>query len=201
MALMMNKAVFLDKDGTLVENVPYNIDPARIKIYLDVPDALRRLKEHGFRLILVTNQAGVAHGYFREKDLWQSNDALLEKFRKYGIRLDGLYYCPHHYNGVVPEFTVDCECRKPKPGMLFMAAAELRITLAESWMIGDILHDVEAGNRAACRTILIDNGNETEWIVNSVRTPFYKVKSMSEAADRILDHEKMRKEMEYRRYV
>jgi D-glycero-D-manno-heptose 1,7-bisphosphate phosphatase len=161
-----------------------------VKLYEDVPEALRMLKKHGFRLIIITNQSGIAYGYFAEHALRLANEMLLKKFKGHGIHVDGFYYCPHHIMGNIPEYSIDCYCRKPRPGMILRAALELKIDLAGSWMVGDILHDVEAGNRATCGTILIDHGNETEWILNEIRTPTYKVRSMSEAVKKILDHEK-----------
>jgi D-glycero-D-manno-heptose 1,7-bisphosphate phosphatase len=183
------KAIFIDKDGTLVEDVPYNVDPAKIKLYPDVPEALLKWQKEGFKIIVITNQSGVAHGYFEEKAIQGVKETLEKMFEQYGIVIDGFFYCPHHHQGKVEAFAIDCECRKPKPGMIKRAAKELNIDLSQSWMIGDILNDVEAGNRAGCNTILIDNGNETEWIVNRMRAPTYTVKTVGEAADKILNHE------------
>ena len=183
----MNRAIFLDKDGTLVVDIPYNVDPARITLYADAGPALRRLRDQGFRLIVISNQAGVARGYFAEDALNQVTTTLRNQLNAWGVALDGVYYCPHHPAGSVPAYAVDCDCRKPMPGLLRRAAHDHAIDLSQSWMVGDILNDVEAGNRAGCRTLLIDRGNETEWLPGSLRTPTATVMSLGEAADYVLD--------------
>lgn len=181
----LQKAVFIDKDGTLIPNIPYNVNPNRITIDEETIEGLRLLKEEGFLLIVISNQAGVAKGYFEEKDLeavWNKISALLQKQQ---LCIDAFYYCPHEPNGMLPQYAIQCDCRKPLPGMILKAASELKIDLSQSWMIGDILNDVEAGNRAGCATVLIDNGNETEWRMNEVRTPDFIAKNVLEAAAHI----------------
>lgn len=182
----MHRAVFLDKDGTLIPDIPYNVDPQRIELYSETGLALRQLKEAGYRLIVVSNQAGVARGYFAEDALpavFRRIDELLEP---YGVRLDGYAYCPNHPQGIVERYAVDCDRRKPKPGMLLDAARDFGVDLTQSWMVGDILNDVEAGNRAGCRTILVDRGNETEWLTGPFRTPTAVVRDLAEAVTCIL---------------
>lgn len=200
MALDMNKAVFLDKDGTLVENVPNNVDTEKIKLFVEVPEALRILKANGFKIVIITNQPGVAHGYFEEQAVLNVKDALRDMFEKQAVDLDGFYYCPHHVIGKVAAYSIECSCRKPLPGMILQAAKELSIDLSNSWMVGDILHDVEAGNRAGCKTILLNNGNETEWIINDKRSPNYIVKDVKEAVKKIVFQDKMRKMALERRF-
>lgn len=184
----MRKAVFLDKDGTLVEDVPYNVDPAKIRFTQRAFEALRQLQENDFLLIVVTNQSGVALGYFKEEELQIVEVSLRATLQTQHVQLNGFYYCPH-----APTRTSEagCSCRKPAPGLLVQAAQELSIHLAASWMIGDILNDVEAGHRAGCKAILIENGNETEWELNKFRTPDYTVKDLKEAADIICTQEKV----------
>ncbi len=181
----MSRAIFLDKDGTLIEDVPYNVDPALIRLYPDVPEALRLLRAAGYRLIVISNQAGVARGYFEESALKGVRETLYRLLAAEGVPLDGFYYCPHHPGGVVAAYAVACECRKPSPGMILRAAREHGVDLAGSWMAGDILNDVEAGNRAGCRTVLIDNGNETEWVAGEGRKPDLVARTVLEAALRI----------------
>jgi histidinol phosphatase-like enzyme len=108
----------------------------------------------------------------------------------HGIMLSGFYYCSHHPQGKIEPYAIDCDCRKPKPGLLHKAAIELKIDLSASWMIGDILNDIEAGNSAGCRSILIDNGNETEWMMNEIRRPIAKVRNIDEAAEYIISIKK-----------
>ncbi|AKD54000.1 D-glycero-alpha-D-manno-heptose-1,7-bisphosphate 7-phosphatase [Spirosoma radiotolerans] len=182
----MNKAVFWDKDGTLIPDIPYNVDPARITLYPDAGDSLYRLKTAGYKLIIISNQSGVARGRFTENDLagvWERLTRLLAPF---GAEPDGFYYCPHDPNGSVQPYAGSCLCRKPEPGLLMKAAQEHRIDLSQSWMVGDILNDVEAGNRAGCRTILLDRGNETEWLMNAHRQPTTTAATLSEATEYML---------------
>lgn len=165
------KAIFLDKDGTLVNDVPYNVDPSLVTLSPNAAAGLRLFSRLGYLLLLVSNQSGIAHGYFQESELngvWQRLDQLLAEE---GVQIDGYYYCPHHPAGSASAYAIACDCRKPLPGMLLQAAAEHGVDLSTSWMIGDILHDMEAGKRAGCNTLLIDNGNETEWALSAIRAP------------------------------
>ena len=179
----MSPAIFLDKDGTLIEDVPYNVDPARMTLALGAREGCAALHEAGYRLVVVTNQSGVARGLFAEDALAAVETRLRAML---GVPLAGVFHCPHHPDGTVPRYAVDCACRKPLPGLLRHAAIRLDIDLAQSWMIGDILNDVEAGRRAGCRTVLIDNGNETEWVGGALRTPDHKAADLAEAAIAIL---------------
>jgi D-glycero-D-manno-heptose 1,7-bisphosphate phosphatase len=179
---MMNKAVFIDKDGTLVYDVPYNVNPDLIQLQEGAVEALQLLQKYGYRLFVISNQSGVARGLFTENDLEGVKDKLQEELCRVGVTLDGFYFCPHHPGGIVDKYNVQCACRKPAPGMILQAAAMHDIALSQSWMIGDILDDVEAGNRAGCRSILINNGNETRWEKGVYRHPSFTVKSILEAA-------------------
>jgi D,D-heptose 1,7-bisphosphate phosphatase len=182
------KAVFLDKDGTLVDDLPYNVEPHRITLSAGAGAALRLLSRLDYRLFVVTNQAGIAFGRFVEADMEPVADRLRDLLFREQLTLDGLYYCPHHPDGSVPDYAHDCHCRKPMPGLLLKAAHEHGIDLRSSWMIGDILHDVEAGNRAGCRTVLLDNGNETEWRLGPRRIPTRMAPDLYTAAVMIASH-------------
>jgi D-glycero-D-manno-heptose 1,7-bisphosphate phosphatase len=175
-------AVFLDKDGTLVENVPYNADPARIALRPGASEALRLLAGLGYELVVVSNQPGVAHGRFAWDALRGVEEHLVRAFRGQGFHLTGFQWCPHDPEGRVPEYSFACTCRKPKPGMLHAAAAEHGLDLERSWMVGDILDDVEAGHRAGCRSVLVDVGNETEWKRGLLRLPDFTVPDLLSAA-------------------
>jgi D-glycero-D-manno-heptose 1,7-bisphosphate phosphatase len=183
---MSNKAIFLDKDGTLINDVPYNVDPDLITLTKNSLEGLKLLQDAGYLLVIISNQAGVAYGYFEEAALNCVETKLNELLGDHGIKLSGFYYCPHNTQGKIAAYTENCDCRKPKPGMLLQAAGDLNIDLSSSWMIGDILNDVEAGNRAGCKTILIDNGNETEWILNEYRMPEIKCPDINQAANYLL---------------
>lgn len=180
------RAVFLDKDGTLVEDVPYNVDPALLRLTPGAGEGLRLLAEAGYRLVVVSNQSGVARGRFAEAALAGVWTRLRELAAEAGAELDGFRYCPHHPQGAVPVYAVACGCRKPSPGLLLAAAEEEGLDLAASWVVGDILDDVEAGRRAGCRTVLVDRGGETEWRRSPLRTPDRVVGDLREAALAIL---------------
>jgi D-glycero-D-manno-heptose 1,7-bisphosphate phosphatase len=175
----MRKAIFIDKDGTLITDVPYNADPGKITLEPKADEAMQLLMENDYALIVVSNQSGIARGYFRESDLKEVADKIEELL---GLKFDGFFYCPHAADG-------NCLCRKPSPGMLLEAAKLLNIDLSRSWMIGDILNDVEAGNRAGCRSLLIDNGNETVWEMNRVRKPVYTAADLLDAAHFIINNQ------------
>lgn len=180
-------AVFLDKDGTLVEDVPYNVDPAQIRLTVGAVEGLRALDQARYRLIVVSNQSGVARGYFAETALQAVEARLRELLGAVGVPLAGFYYCPHHPEGPVSAYAVACGCRKPAPGLLLRAARDHGIDLTRSWFVGDILNDVEAGHRAGCRTVLLDVGGETEWAWSPWRVPDRVTGDLAEAARLITD--------------
>ncbi|MBV8260344.1 MAG: HAD-IIIA family hydrolase [Paraburkholderia sp.] len=180
-------AVFLDKDGTLLENVPYNVDPERMRLAPCVAEALALLARTPLRLVVVSNQGGVALGRFAHTALAGVENRLRRMFADCGATLHAAYWCPHDPLGHVAPYACDCNCRKPQPGMLLRASREQGIDLARSWMVGDILDDVEAGNRAGCRAILTDCGNETEWQSAPARLPYAIVANLHEAAQLIVE--------------
>ncbi len=179
---MSRKAVFLDKDGTLIEDHPFDRAPEHIKWMPGTIDGLRRLHSLDYALIVVSNQGGIAQGRFTVEDLLREELGLRAELAKLHVPLAGFYYCPHHPEGNVPPFSVDCYCRTPNPGLLIQAAHELDVDLPHSWMVGDILHDVEAGRAAGCRTILLTNGHETEWHLTASRWPDLIADEVLEAA-------------------
>jgi D,D-heptose 1,7-bisphosphate phosphatase len=183
---MALSAVFLDKDGTLIENVPYNVDLSQIRLAPDAVPALRRLVRVGFAIVLVSNQSGVARGLFDVPGVEMVNQYLRGLLESQDVPLLAAYYCPHHPEGNVEGFAVACDCRKPSPGMLFQAAREHAIHLESSFMVGDILDDVEAGHAAGCSAVLIDAGSETEWLTGPRRHPDFIAGGLDEAATFIL---------------
>lgn len=188
---MSSPVVFLDKDGTIVKDEPYSVDIHKLRFQNGAIQGLRDLYAAGFRLVIVSNQSGIARGFFRETDLQAYAAYLSDRLRQEaGVVLEGFYYCPHHPEGTAAGYTFECDCRKPKPGLLYQAARELDIDLAESWMVGDILNDVEAGNQAGCTTILINNGDETEWLPGPYRDPDFTAANLEEAAQMILSAQK-----------
>jgi len=154
-ALFPHKAVFLDRDGTLIVNRHYGSDPEAIELMPGVAEGLAALRGAGYRLVLASNQSGVARGFFDEAAVGRMHDRLQRMLDLEGAALDGLEYCPHHPEGVVAAYAVPCSCRKPEPGMIRNAARKHGIDLSSSWMIGDIEADIEAGRRAGTRTVLV----------------------------------------------
>lgn len=179
---VLRPAIFLDKDGTLLDDVPYNVDPARMRFAGGAAEALARFATLDVPLFVVSNQPGVARGRFAASRLGDVRTRLGEMFSACGATLTEAYFCPHDPRGNVAAFAFDCACRKPRPGLLQRAASEHGIDLHGSWMIGDILDDVEAGKRAGCRAVLVCNGNETEWRGGVFRQPDHLVRDLAEAA-------------------
>lgn len=145
--------VFLDRDGTLLHLVPYLDDPARARLYAGVGPALRRLADAGAALVLVTNQSGIARGYFSRKRVDAVHARLQALLARHGVRLDAIEVCPHH-----PDVTGRCDCRKPAPGMIVRAAKRLGIDLRASWTIGDNASDLGAARAAGTGAALVLTG-------------------------------------------
>jgi D-glycero-D-manno-heptose 1,7-bisphosphate phosphatase len=151
-------AVFVDRDGTLTEEVGYVNHPRRLRLLSGTAEAIRRLNRAGVPAVMVTNQSGVARGYFSEEVLTAVNAALVAALKQQGAHLDGLYVCVHHPREGSPPFRIECDCRKPRPGLLVRAAGDLDIDLGRSWMVGDKPSDILAGHRAGARTALVLTG-------------------------------------------
>jgi len=184
-------AVFLDKDGTLVEDVPYNVDPARLVFTPRALDALHLLDKHGYALVVVSNQSGVGRGMFERAELGRLQAALEAMLAEAGIALDGFYFCPHAPSS--DPRRPNCLCRTPAPGLLHQAAQARRLDLPRSWMVGDLLSDVEAGRRAGCRTVLLDVGHEAEWQLTPLRMPHHRCGDLLDAAQTIVAHDAMQR--------
>ncbi len=189
---MKSPAVFLDRDGTLIEDTGYIDDPDKVQILPGVADALRKLSEAGYQLIIVSNQSGIARGLFDEDTLSAIHDRLVTLLDRKRIKLAGAYYCPYldGDEAIVEPFRRDSELRKPKPGMLLQAAGELDIDLTKSWMIGDASRDVQAGQQAGCRTILIQKNSAASPQENATA---FEVNTFSQAVDRVIHEMKQSK--------
>jgi D-glycero-D-manno-heptose 1,7-bisphosphate phosphatase len=155
---MKRRAVFIDRDGTISEEVGYVNHPTRYRVFPFAAEALRALNEAGWLAVLVTNQAGVARGYFAEEMITKVHALLEQELAHEGARLDAIYYCPHHPSVGEPPYRLDCDCRKPKPGLITRAAAEFDIDLTHSWMIGDRYGDTELARNAGTRAALVLTG-------------------------------------------
>lgn len=173
-------AVLLDRDGTLIEEREYLSDPAGVALLQGAADALRRLSDAGYALVLVSNQSGIARGLYGEEDYARVQARLETVLRGEGVRLAGAYHCPHH-----PAFTGPCDCRKPAPGLFLRAAAELGLDLARSVLVGDRLRDVAAAPELRSRGILVRTGYGSEE-EGSAPDGVEVVEDLAEAAERVL---------------
>ncbi len=166
------KAIFLDRDGTINKYVGFLRDINQLELIDGAAEAIKRINSSGYLAIVVTNQPVIARGEVSFSELEEIHNKLETLLGKEGSYIDGLYYCPHHphkgYEGERPELKIECECRKPKPGMLFKAAKDFNIDLSQSWMIGDDDNDVLAGNNAGCRSIKLQEGVNLLDAVNSI---------------------------------
>ena len=159
---MADPAVFLDRDGTLIEEVGYPTHPEQIRILGAVARALGRLSAAGYKLVVVTNQSAIARGLMSEDDLHRFHEALDDQFDLLGARVDAYYACPHHPDASQtqrPDLAIDCDCRKPKPGLILRAAKDLDIDMARSWLVGDTWRDIAAGQAAGLRTVKLPTGD------------------------------------------
>jgi histidinol-phosphate phosphatase family protein len=175
-------AVFIDKDGTLIDNVPYNTDPALLAFKPGAFEALATLAAQGFALLVVTNQSGLARGYFTRAQFARLEAALEQQLLAGGVELLDFLVCPH---APAPDGSPSCLCRKPAPGLLLQAARRHRLDLSRSWMVGDTLDDIEAGHRAGCRTVLLSDGDEAAWQRTPLRRPDAQCHAWGEVADLI----------------
>lgn len=177
--------VLVDKDGTLIEDLPYNVDPARIRLAPGARRAVRRLGAAGYRLAIVTNQSGVARGYSTLEDLDRVRDHLARVVQDLGSELAAFYACPHHPRGT-NEYAVVCDCRKPLPALARQAVEDLGLEAARTWFVGDTWMDVAAGRGAGCRTILVGPESRYAHTLPPGRRPDVAVRTLDEAATAIL---------------
>jgi D,D-heptose 1,7-bisphosphate phosphatase len=182
---MSNKAIFLDRDGTLIEDPGYLNHPEQVKLLEGVAEALIELRNMGYMLIVTTNQSAVARGIVSEKVLGEIHNRLRQLLTERGAYLDQIYYCPYHPDGVIPKYRKESEWRKPNPGMLLAASEEMDIDLSQSWKIGDSSSDIEAGLRAGCKTILVTRLSRytTTYGKPDEAKPDYKSVNMKEAVN------------------
>ncbi len=187
----MGRAVFLDRDGTISEEVGYLSNVDRFRILPGVTRAIARLNRAGVKVVVITNQSGVARGYFSEDLLEEVHQRLRVELARDGAHLDGIYYCPHHPDGTIERYRRDCDCRKPGIGLLERAALEHNLDLPSSFVVGDKYLDVETGFRAGARSILVLTGYGNDLYSSQSRTwtrqPDYVASDLSEAVDWILE--------------
>ena len=154
----MRPAVFLDRDGTLLEEAGYLDRLERLVFFPYAIDSVRALNREGFAVVIVTNQSGVGRGLYGEDFVRRSHDVVTERLAQGGAHADGIYYCPHHPEATVAGYRQACDCRKPAPGLLKRAAADLGLDLARSFSVGDKWTDVQVGQAAGSRGILVRTG-------------------------------------------
>ena len=154
----MEKVIFLDRDGTLNVEVNYLHRKEDLVLLPGVPEALKAFKDQGYKLVVITNQAGVARGYYTEEDVKELHRYMNELLAGQGAGIDAFYYCPHHPEHGIGKYKIPCHCRKPETGMFEMAEQDVEVDKASSWMIGDKLIDIEAGRNYGVRTVLVGTG-------------------------------------------
>lgn len=199
------RAVFMDKDGTLIEDLPYNVDPERIRLAPTAARAVRRLGARGYGIVIITNQSGVARGYFGTADLQRVEEHLASTVAGLGSQLIGFHACTHlptaygasadgaaaasaRADGVIG---LDCTCRKPQAGLLQEAAAEHDLALERCWMVGDTWMDVLAGRAAGCRTLLVGPDSRRYHAWPTERWPDRAVATLDQAVSVILESEEL----------
>jgi D-glycero-D-manno-heptose 1,7-bisphosphate phosphatase len=178
----VHKAVFMDRDGTVSEEIGYMYDAGLYKPYSYAGPAIRRINDRGMKAVLITNQSGAGRGYFEEAMIHQVHDILRAELARHGAKLDAIYYCPH-----LPE--AGCDCRKPQPGMLHRAQKELNIDVAGSYIIGDKHVDVETAYAAGAKSILVLTGyglEELDLHKGGAHQPHFVAENLTEAVDAIL---------------
>jgi D-glycero-D-manno-heptose 1,7-bisphosphate phosphatase len=160
----MNRAVFIDRDGTLSEEVGYINHPERFRLFPYAGQAIKHLNENGWLAIVTTNQAGVARGYFAEEMIETVHQGMRDELQKSGAHLDAIYYCAHHPSMGEPPYRLDCDCRKPKPGLITRAANEFDLDLKNSWMVGDRYSDIQLARNAGVKSAFVLSGyGRGEW--------------------------------------
>lgn len=180
---MSDKAIFFDRDDTLIEDPGYINSPEQVKLLTGVPGALIDLKALGYKLVVITNQSAVARGIVTEKVLGDIHKRLEQLLAEENAFLDGIYYCPYHPKGVVKKYRQESEFRKPNPGMLLKAAEEMDLDLDQSWCVGNSSSDIEAGLRAGCKTILIDIPSRKQRLKPGELRPDYKAVNIKEVVN------------------
>ena len=188
---MSHRCVFLDRDNTIMDDPGYLTDASAVRLLPGADVALRHLTQAGYKLVVVTNQSAIARGLLTPEGLEKIHAELRRQLSQRGVTLDAIYYCPFHPEGSVEAYACESEERKPSPGMLLRAARDLDLDLLQSWMVGDSPRDVEAGQRAGCRTIRVRKGEPTQGPAahdeEDVQTD-YTVRNMVDAARIILSH-------------
>ena len=187
-----SRAIFIDRDGTLNEDIGYVSTPDQLKVYPWAAEALRLINESGFKAIVITNQSGIARGLCDERTLGAIHSRMIEELAREGARVDAIYYCPHHPEIGDARYRINCDCRKPQTGLLDAASREHNIDLASSFVIGDKASDINLANNAGARSALVLTGYGRETFSHPGRwpcEPTIVAENLLESVKRILDTE------------
>lgn len=188
-----HRAVFLDRDGTICEEVGYLNSVQQMRLIPGSAEAIRRLNEQSFKVVVITNQSGIARGLIPEQNLANIHAEMIRQLREAGAFLDGIYYCPHHPSEGHPPYLQECNCRKPATGLLEQAALDLNLDFSSSYMVGDHFSDVECGKRIGAKTILLLTGHGRQALERQSEWPFlpdYIAADLYEAVIWIMEQEK-----------
>ncbi|MCF7791052.1 MAG: D-glycero-beta-D-manno-heptose 1,7-bisphosphate 7-phosphatase [Victivallales bacterium] len=178
---LKNKACFLDRDGVLIDEVNYLASPDKVSIIPHALKALSILKEYNYKIIVITNQSGVAKGYFTEKEITEIHAEIDRLLAQNNLSIDKYYYCPHHPEGKVEGYNINCDCRKPKPKLILQASDEFNINLKQSFLIGDKVSDLSAADKAGCQAVLVKTGHGMEHIEQARQLGFKVADNIEEA--------------------
>lgn len=182
---LSNRAIFLDRDGVLIEDLGYVYRPEQLRILNGVCEGLRLAKNQGFKIIVISNQSGIARGYFKLEDVQRFHEHLQAQIAALcGFPLDAIYVCPHHPQGSVPEFSIECECRKPKTKMIHDATRDFILDLSRCFFIGDKFSDIECAHRSGVAAIQVMSSMLDRTHPKAIAT----VGNLKDAAELILDH-------------
>lgn len=186
----MNRAVFLDRDGVMIQEPPHYIyRQDQLKLIPGTEEAIRSLNHNKFKVVVVSNQAGVAKGYYLEKEVILFNQLMKEELELYSAYVDSIYFCPHHPDARVKKYRTDCDCRKPKPGMLKKAEKEHNIDLKKSFLIGDKNSDILAGKSVGCKTCIVLTGYGNEELEKYEVGYDFIAKDLRDAVEKILEYD------------
>jgi len=184
--MAMNKAVFLDRDGTINKDVNYLNHPDQVELIAGSAEAVKLLNDNGFMVVVITNQSGVARGIIDEEKLPLIKKRLCSLLKESGAKIDGYYYCPHYPEGKIKKYAIKCDCRKPQPGMLKSAAEDLDIDLGKSYVVGDKICDVELGRNGGAVAIMVKTGYGAAEAAKCDPPPDYTAENLIDAAQWII---------------
>ena len=186
----INRACFLDRDGVLIEEVNYLSSPEQVNILPESVKALQLLKDKGYKIIVVTNQAGVARGFFTDDSITEVHREIDGQLSEYKLKIDHYYYCPHHPDGSVNKYAITCNCRKPMPGMILQAVQDYNIDLNNSFLVGDKISDLIAAENSGCLGLLVETGHGKDHKKDAIAKGFSVFSNLEKAVEFFLNRTK-----------